>query len=130
MLFFGLIFNYPLNVDASTFQLFHQLAIWHLRSIEKIYETEESNDPDKPDTLEVLTPALYIDAMLGKCSGCEEFIRLSRSTEALKDYYNAKSIEMDYKLKELESIRCEMLLNNNTLDPFNPCPSEDLEKNQ
>jgi hypothetical protein len=106
-----------------------------LRSIVEDYLQNDiamrEDDLNEPlDTVEILTPGIYVDSMLGKCSACEDFVELSRTNEASKDFEVARELKLKNELLLTEKARREALLQKGVLEPFEPPPEKDDDNDE
>jgi hypothetical protein len=79
------------------------------------------------DSVEILTPGIYVDSMLGRCSACEEYIDKSRSYELAEQKELIREYALDNMLMEKEVARRQALLDQNILDPFDDYYNEDMD---
>lgn len=113
------------------------LIPYEVETLRKIVEIYIENDiamrnddlNEVIDSLEIMTPGIYVDSMLGKCTACEDFIELSRANEAFKDSEIARELKLKNDLLETEKRRREALLEKGELDPFEPQPRKDENGN-
>jgi len=82
------------------------------------------------DSIEILTPGIYVDSMLGICSACERYIQYSRHYDLLIDKEKVKELRIKNNLDGQEIERRQKLLDSNILDPFSPTKPEDNENHQ
>ena len=118
--FFGLVWNAPVDLSSADLAMWDDLIAKYMESDATIRAREIEAGETIVETLELLTPGLYVDAMMGKCSACEDFITISRSNEALKDFGLARETQLKNELVEKEIARRQALLDKGVLDPFEP----------
>jgi|GEM_PF-3230433 len=117
--FFGLVYDENWNPGADLV-VFDDVIAQYMLMENQIRDEEVKREDRIVDTLEILTRGLYMDSMLGKCSACEDYITVSRSNEALKDFAMARELELQNALLEKEVARRQALLDNGIYDPFEP----------
>lgn len=120
LFFFGIVWNAPADITPVDFVTWDDLIAKYMDMETRIRSREMKLGEKIVDTIEVLTPSLYIDSMIGKCSGCEDFITLSRSTEALKDFQIVRELQLKNDLLEKEKARRQALLDKEVYEPFEP----------
>ena len=80
------------------------------------------------DSLEILTHGIYVDSMIGKCSACEDYIRMSRAHDLIMERKKIRDVEINNMLNEKEVERRAKLLEAEILDPF--LPEESIENDE
>ncbi len=127
--FFGLVWDHlwDSNVDVPVFDA---MIEQYMLAEANIRNAEMEAGEQIIDTIEILTRGLYMDSMLGKCSACEDFITVSRSNEALKDYATARELELTNALLETEIARRQALLDSGVYDAFEPPPIQTDEDDE
>ncbi len=124
----GLIYFLGLIVGES-------LSRYEMQTLLKIVEEFLENDilmrredmREIIDSVEILTPGIYVDSMLGRCSACEEYIDKSRSYELAEQKELIREYALDNMLMEKEVARRQALLDQNILDPFDDYYNEDMD---
>jgi hypothetical protein len=74
--------------------------------------------PDLGSTEQVATPGIYVDSMLGHCTGCEDYVESSRYVDVMRQQTEREHLEAEVALLELERQRRTKLLAKDELEPF------------
>jgi hypothetical protein len=97
--------------------------------VEKYIENDIAlriDDQNEPvDSLEILTHGIYVDSMIGQCSACEDYVRMSRAHDLMMERRKIRDLEIKNLKNEKEIERREKLLAADILDPF--LPQESIE---
>jgi len=125
----GLIYFFGLIVGES-------LSAYEIQTLLKIIEDYLENDMvmraedmnEIIETVEIMTPGIYVDSMLGRCSACEEYIEKSRRFELAEQKELIREYTLNNLLTEKEIARRQALLDQNILEPFDETgDSDDLD---
>ncbi len=74
--------------------------------------------PGKGESLQLNTPGVYVDSLLGRCSACEDEINSERYVAIKREDADRMQIEGAASLLEQEAERRKLLLKANHLEPF------------
>jgi spore coat protein U-like protein len=82
----------------------------------------ENYGTGKGESLQLNTPGMYVDSLLGRCSACEDSIILKKVADLNAAAADRRAVDADAALVELEHQRRTDWLKRSEVDPFEPAP--------
>jgi hypothetical protein len=80
---------------------------------------------DRGQSQQINSPGIYVDSLLGRCSGCEDYIIASRYQDIMAKEQERRGLEINNFLIEKENERRQRRLEDGNLEPFEPAPGGD-----
>ena len=82
----------------------------------------EEYGPGRGQSEQLVTPGIYADSMMGRCTACDQFAESRKYVEVMTGEAERAQIEISTALADLERQRRAKRLEGNKLDPFEAAP--------
>lgn len=111
-------FLFKLEPDKHVSELGELLKNYLAGMVKLRQKAAASYGPDLGQSMQLNTTGVYVDALRGRCTACEDHTEAGRYVEVMRQYEELRSIERANQLVNAEIERRKKLLETGKLEPF------------